>query len=183
MTTDEFWKIIEAIQPESIDMKRKCAALSARLATLSPDEVHSFADHYWHCRRTAYHWPLWDAASLMHGGCGDDKFMDFRSALITFGRDAFERALADPDTLAEWPDPLPDGGDVYGAIYSVVDGVLGGQSRPSKGELSQPTGTSIEDANEDYETAAREHFPRLAARYLSKQPKVDSPARPWWKFW
>lgn len=178
MTTDEFWDIIDALQPGSGDMTRKCAALSARLTALPPDKARSFADHYWHCRRRAFHWPLWDAASLMYNGCGDDKFMDFRSALMLCGREVFERALTDPDTLAELPKPLPDGGGVFGAIHAVV----GDEYRPPEKEPAEPTGSSLEDG-EDYETAVRVRFPRLAARYLDEPPKGGEPARPWWKWW
>ena len=183
MTTDEFWKIIDDIQPESTDMERKCAALKARLSALPSAEIRSFADHYWHCRQIAFHWPLWDAASLIYGGCGDDTFMDFRSSLITFGRSAFERALADPDTLAELPEPVPTKSGVYAAIHSVVSTAVGSGYRPTTGEPPVPTGTSIEDVADGYEDLARQHFPKLAARYLPDRIRLSPPPRPWWKFW
>src|SRR5207248_2249239 len=40
-------------------------------------------------------------AYVINGGCGDDTFSDFRASLISRGQQAFERALSDPDFLAE----------------------------------------------------------------------------------
>jgi hypothetical protein len=44
---------------------------------------------------------LWAAAFVINGGCSDDGFEYFRGWLITRGREVFERALADPDSLAD----------------------------------------------------------------------------------
>jgi hypothetical protein len=49
----------------------------------------------------AYRWDLWGAAYIIQGGCSDDAFEYFRSTLISLGRDTFERAVADPDSLVE----------------------------------------------------------------------------------
>jgi hypothetical protein len=45
---------------------------------------------------------------VINGGCSDDGFMDFRATLISMGRKFYERALADPDSLAatEFDDEL-----------------------------------------------------------------------------
>jgi hypothetical protein len=37
--------------------------------------------------------------ALINGGMSDDGFTDFRYWLISRGRDVYERALADPDSL------------------------------------------------------------------------------------
>jgi hypothetical protein len=41
----------------------------------------------------------------MNGGCSDDGFEYFRAWLLAQGRDTFEKALEDPDTLAALEDP------------------------------------------------------------------------------
>ncbi|MFD6293827.1 DUF4240 domain-containing protein [Streptomyces sp. NPDC060235] len=43
------------------------------------------------------------AAYLIGGGCSNDSFMDFRAGLIALGRDWYEKATADPDSLADHP--------------------------------------------------------------------------------
>jgi hypothetical protein len=51
----------------------------------------------------AYSYKLWGAAYVIHGGCDNDTLDDFRSSLISRGRSYFERAIADPDSLADEP--------------------------------------------------------------------------------
>lgn len=49
----------------------------------------------------AYRWDLWAAAYIIGGGCSDDGFMDFRATLISHGREIYEQALEDPESLAD----------------------------------------------------------------------------------
>lgn len=102
MSIDEFWSLIERIHRESEGvMDTKCRHLERELTRLEPAELVSFDEHFRRCDARAYTWELWAAAYVMNGGCGDDTFSDFRATLISMGRDVFERALADPDSLAE----------------------------------------------------------------------------------
>lgn len=48
-------------------------------------------------------WNLWGAAYVINGGCSDDCFEYFRGWLVLQGRETFERALANPDSLAVHP--------------------------------------------------------------------------------
>jgi hypothetical protein len=50
--------------------------------------------------RRAYTWDIWGAAYVIEDGCSDDCFQDFRAYLISLGRDVYERALRDPDSVA-----------------------------------------------------------------------------------
>jgi len=43
------------------------------------------------------------AILIEHGFLGDDSFDDFRAGLVALGRTTFERAVANPDSLAEHP--------------------------------------------------------------------------------
>ena len=71
------------------------------LRTLDAEEIASFQEHFDSLFGEAYRWDLWGAAYLIGGGCSDDGFMDFRYALIAKGREVFEAALANPDSLAD----------------------------------------------------------------------------------
>lgn len=181
MTIDQFWQIIDQCSPHSFDMELKCRALEKAISTLSPDELRGFADHYWSCRARAYHWPLWDAAYISHGGCGDDSFMDYRSSLITFGRETFERALSDPDSLGDLELPIPCDEEVYGVIHPVVERVLGPDYQPPDSEPPEPTGESIDGA-EDYESIALARFPKLHAQ-RDRISSAHQQKKPWWKLW
>jgi hypothetical protein len=48
----------------------------------------------------SYRGDLWGAAYLINGGASDDGFDYFRGWLIAQGREVFEAAVADPDSLA-----------------------------------------------------------------------------------
>lgn len=106
MTLDEFWEHIKKTKRK--DPEAHVEKLTARLSQLHSDEVVDF-DHWWNLlAREAYHWNLWAAAYLMNGGCSDDGFTDFRSWLILKGRDVFQTAVSNPDTLADIADPDED---------------------------------------------------------------------------
>lgn len=78
-------------------------ALVDELAKLTPAELIDWYVVHVQVTDSAYHYPLWNAAYLIEGGCGDDGFMDFRDGLAMQGRDVFTRAVAEPDSLAELP--------------------------------------------------------------------------------
>jgi len=102
MTLDDFWMLIDEINIASKgDMDQKCKLLQARLEPLDEEQLGDFITHFDRARISAYTRTLWDAAYLIHGGCSDDCFIDFRSTLISLGRKTFERAVENPDTLAE----------------------------------------------------------------------------------
>jgi hypothetical protein len=96
MNIDEFWEIIangsNSDEPETI--------IRNELEKLSPDEIASYQSHFDTLHANAYRWSLWGAAYLIGGGCSDDGFTDFRYGLISMGKDVYESALADPDSLA-----------------------------------------------------------------------------------
>src|SRR6266498_2086374 len=102
MTLERFWSIVGEVHQNSRgDMDRKCQLLEERLRQWSLDEVRSFAEHFTELRDRAYSWELWAAASIIGHGCSDDKFSDFRSTLISMGRETYDRAIADPQSLAD----------------------------------------------------------------------------------
>jgi hypothetical protein len=55
---------------------------------------------------------LWAVAFAMGGGCGHDSFDDFRSWLISMGREVYEAALSDPATVYRLVDPAEDVADI-----------------------------------------------------------------------
>ena len=91
--------------------------LEATLGKLSLAELQSLETHFTDCHYRAYTWDLWGAAYIIGGGCSDDGFWDFRSTLITCGQKIFERALKDPDSLADLPFELADSLQVEGILY------------------------------------------------------------------
>ncbi len=65
-------------------------ALTDVLAALEPERMAAFAVTAVGVTDSAYRWPVWNAAYLIEGGCGDDGFMDFRDGLALLGRETFD---------------------------------------------------------------------------------------------
>lgn len=98
MTEDEFWHHVRAARRRDPD--EHADRLAARLARLPAGDILAFG-RWWHVQEArSYTWDLWGAAYLVNGGCSDDGFEDFRNWLILQGREVFEAALKDPDSLA-----------------------------------------------------------------------------------
>jgi hypothetical protein len=144
MDEARFWTIVQQAHERSRgDMDEKCEALSEELSRLSSKEVRAFSKHFDAMMDRAYSQSLWGAAYLLHGGCGDDTFMDFRASLISRGRSSFEKALADPDSLAD--EEFDDDSWFYeGYEYVVMDAV---QEHEEPGEAEDESGAGELPAN------------------------------------
>ncbi len=118
MTKERFWNIIAAsrsgFDPADIEasMDRQVSRLHELLDALPPEEVQAFVEHFAERMDEAYSEPkrivdmepmdgLWAVAFDIGGGCGHDAFDDFRSWLISMGREVYEAALVDPQTVYE----------------------------------------------------------------------------------
>src|SRR5262245_53259764 len=163
MTLDKFWSIIERVHRNSgTDIDKRFQLVEAELAKLSLEEVQSFDVHFTDCLDRAYTWELWASAYVIGGGCSDDGFWDFRSTLITCGRKIFERALRDPDSLADLPFKLGNSLQVEGIQYIAgkvaeqLGGDLLGRAKPHP---KDPTGQKRDEAERP------KLYPRLTKKY------------------
>jgi hypothetical protein len=125
----------------------------------------------------AYDWNLWGAAYLINGGCSDDGFHYFCNWLTLKGRDVFQAALTNPDTLADVVDP--DDGDVElggspgpGAWFTATKTKDNdsGYAALAAAELARhgktPMMPDLRDQwDHDDDAEIRKRFPRLSALY------------------
>lgn len=163
-----FWALIAAVHAEApYDWEAKEALLTKRLEALSVEELRSYSAQWDFAMKKAYDWGLWAAAYVIHGGCSDDSFSDFRSTVIMLGRETFEAALADPDSLL----PIAErcGGDLYHEnfgypVMRVWEQKTGDDAPPSAAPLPFGTEPSGEDWEED---DLPQRLPKLWAKYGS----------------
>jgi len=102
MTNDQFWALVASSKAASGGtFDGYLQALVWRLSKLRPEEILDFQRIFDEYMDQAYSWDLWGAAYVIGGGCSDDGFTDFRSWLISLGREIYEQALVTPDSLAE----------------------------------------------------------------------------------
>jgi hypothetical protein len=160
MDEGQFWDLVQRTHDAaSNDMDRKCELLKSEVQKLSKSDAIDFATLFDTMMNRAYSYSLWGAAYVIHGGCSDDTFNDFRSSLISRGRACFERTLANPDSLA---DEKFDGSIWFyeGFQYAVTAGVKAvAGSRPGLRHPDRPSG---EDWREDDLPLL---FPRLSAKF------------------
>ena len=99
--SDRFWSIIDRTTAKGGPADQQERALRSALEQLSADDVKAFCNEFDHAIHVAYSWDLWGAAYVIHGGCSDDGFEYFRRWLVSRGRERFERAVRDADSLAD----------------------------------------------------------------------------------
>jgi hypothetical protein len=162
MDEESFWEIVRRADDISRgNMDRKCDALRQQLSALSKDAALEFARLFDAMMDKAYCWPLWRAAYVINGGCGNDSFSDFRAWLISRGRQAFEGALSNPDGLADADFSEADW-FYEGYQYAVTEGVkavVGDRPRRTIPMPSRPSGAEWQ------EDRVHGLFPKLNAKF------------------
>jgi hypothetical protein len=101
MNSEQFWGLVEGTRPRGNKPEGHCVALTRRLRRLSPAEIVDFERIFSGLVDEAFRADLWDVTYAISGFGGDDAFVYFRWWLVMQGRDVFETALADPESLIE----------------------------------------------------------------------------------
>ncbi|MEU4171738.1 DUF4240 domain-containing protein [Streptomyces sp. NPDC026665] len=170
MDETEFWELVDTTRETAEgDPEEQADLLVERLVQLDPDSVLDFARHFESRYNRAYRWDLWGAAWLLLDGASDDAFDFFRCWLIGQGRDVFEGAMHDPDTLAELLDDFDeeiDGdGEELGYAADEAYEQLTGAVAPALGipaAAAEPEGTPLAFEND---SVIAERYPKLWERF------------------
>jgi len=110
MNEEQFWVVIQTMRNDALKQnydKRKDInkfqkkLLSKELEKLLPAEIQDFDTVFYTLLNYAYSYRLWGAAYWYNGGCSDDCFWDFRSTLISLGKELFYKVTDDPEHIAE----------------------------------------------------------------------------------
>ncbi len=103
MNTDSFWEIIEKSREGTAGSKSaQLENLKSLLTPLPPEEILSFTFTFIQMEAECYTWEIWAVAYIVDQGCSDDAFDYFCSGLIAQGRERFEKALLDPESIVDW---------------------------------------------------------------------------------
>jgi len=101
---DSFWELIEECWRQTRGRDERLVWLRGELSRRAIPEVVQFQVRLDEVTREAFTWDLWAAADRIFGGwCSDDGFCYFGLWMVGLGREAFSRAVADPDALADAP--------------------------------------------------------------------------------
>ena len=101
MNKEQFWNIVDEVHSSTDPRNQKevLAALRNRLRNLPSEEILEWKQIFSFYQDAARRNDLWAASAAMGAHCSDDGFMDFRSWLISQGRDVYMSALKDPESL------------------------------------------------------------------------------------
>ena len=168
MNEKDFWQLIQnAIEASKDDPAKKFARLRDELEKLSSGDVVEYAKHFEQREANAYRWDLWAAAYTIHGGCSDDSFMDFRASLICLGKNVYESALMNPDSLADIDFYDPEASlffEGYQYLPSEVYKAKTGNKLPATG-VNIPQNPKGEEWDEDSNNDLQRICPKLYQKY------------------
>src|SRR6266545_1141201 len=120
MDQNQFWDIIAKVCQSDLHRADGWAEkLEAELVHYEAAEIVEWNHLFDRLAVRAYTVDLWGAAYLINGGASDDGFYYFRCWLIGMGREVYEAAVPNPDSLA---DAVVPGIDAEAEIYAAAHG-------------------------------------------------------------
>jgi hypothetical protein len=174
MTHEEFWILVEkACQSDPRSAEEWDARLVEMLARLPPEDIIEWNHIFDQLAAQAYRTDLWAAAYLINGGASDDGFYYFRCWLIGMGKQVYESAIRDPDSLADivsasWvSEGIISEAEIYGAAHCAwmrVTGKSYSDAYPARNETAELIGDEDQWDFDDREQM-RLHLPRLTALF------------------
>jgi hypothetical protein len=160
---DVFWQLIQRSKDKAKgDFEQQQVALAKELQKLNPDEIILFGNRFRFFRGEANTWELWGAIYIIHGGCGDDSFNDFREWVIGQGKEFYYQTIKDPETLVQVPTEEIEECDWEGLGY-VPSEIF--EKRTGQ-EMPYPFQENFETKGTDWEEDdLKTMFPKLYAKY------------------
>jgi hypothetical protein len=177
MERARFWPMVEAAKEASGgDVRRQAALLIERLVQLPLSAVIEFQRTLEAVHAESFRADLWDAAAVItqwesHDDffCSEDSFFMFRGWLVAQGRQVYDAAITDPDSLADYPelgDDLPWGEVLWGVAMDAYTERTG-EEMPG---LAGWPGELIDDGASPWRSVhgkreLQRRYPRLWARF------------------
>ncbi len=167
MELQEFWEIIEkSKQSAGTDQQAQYDAIKEMLSQMLVEEIMDFERHFQELQSTSWLNVLWGAAYLINGGCSDDCFDYFRSWLVAQGKDVFEKAVENPDSLADYEEAEEDKVEFEDLLYlsNRVYKEKIGENLPDSVYVTV-YGSSGEDWDFDDENEMKKRYPKLCTKF------------------
>jgi hypothetical protein len=166
-----FWDMIDTARKRAGgDPAAQYDALEEQLRALSPEEVATFDAHFTACMGRADCNEIYAAAFIIDGFWGsDDAFTYFLEWLIAQGKAVFEKALQNPDSLADVVEngqvcSLEGFGYIPTRVWEEKTGLCADEMPGQKAtEAKAPSGAAWKDHDD-----LRQRFPRLWAKIIEE---------------
>lgn len=187
MDTEAYWQLVDEARtrargkrrPEvTLDAEDVAEALKDILVERGTEATLAADAAYDEVVASAYGNRLWGAAYVIGGGCSDDGFDYFLGWLVAQGRTVFERAVVDPDSLADVVDEntTAECEDMLSAAWDAYQELTGDEppapvedDDTSEDDGTDGAGDEVDEDDDwdfDDEDEMRTRYPRLAAAFL-----------------
>lgn len=173
MTEAEFWQLIDAARQKGDFMEEHLEWLIEQLARKSINEIVHFDIQFNRVYQKSYTSDLWAAAYIVMGGCSDDSFDYFRAWLVFAGKEVYEQAIADPESIMPYlgEEEVPEFEDLLSCATIAFEEKTGlGQEDflnryNSLADHEGPNPDIEFDWDEEDEATLSRKFPKLWAKY------------------
>lgn len=108
MTDTQFWKLIDMAHRKGDDLDEQVEWLIGKLSKKSENDIVRFDFLFNQNYSKSYTSDLWAAAYIIRGGCSDDSFDYFRAWLLFLGKEPYEEAIRNPESLIPYMAKLED---------------------------------------------------------------------------
>jgi hypothetical protein len=169
MNEETFWEIIRSVKQESSQYLLRADVLKTKLLVLEINSIQAFDEIFLIKMNQSFTWDLWALAYLAFGGCSHDGFNDFRTWLISEGRETFEKVVNNVDSFVNLglePKKLETFQYVASEAYAVK------AKKPLNNEVqlqAEPQGDEWEEDDE----YLKKRYPALQAYFEQKQESVE----------
>lgn len=106
MSEEEFWELLALAQRKGEDCEDQLEWLVSKLSKKPVNDIIRFDFHFNRNYYRSYTSDLWAAGYITMGGCSDDAFDYFRAWLLFLGKEPYEAAIRNPESvipyLKEW---------------------------------------------------------------------------------
>jgi predicted DNA-binding WGR domain protein len=102
MTESVFWELLDKCKKKGDDAEEQVEWLVTQLSKKSVKEIIMFDYIFNKQYNKSYTSDLWAAAYIVMGGCSDDCFDYFRAWILYLGKEPYEAALENPESLLSY---------------------------------------------------------------------------------
>jgi len=170
MTPQEFWSLVEQTRNSSSEVQAN--ALSEKLAALGLEGVVAFENHLNHHISELMSFDHLAANFIIQSYTSDDVFTDFQAWLVMQGKERFENARDDVETIAKWLEPEDveaiDGG-VFVTLSVEVYRSLGGDEDEFYDRIRHPDEVEFEIEWPETRAGFEERLPVLYRKFWNQE--------------
>lgn len=168
MLEDEVWQIVEQFRPtQNYNLEEHILSLTAFISELPESKFLEFAEAWEEIADKGYKWAMFLAFDMMvKDSCTDEVFDDCISTLIFYGRNIYNQAIEDPDSMASLENFEPSESAAL-FLIETWDNLYPGTILPktsTKTELYPDSPPTIQDQKAFFKSRPA-MFPKLAQKY------------------